>query len=214
MTPKILLASASPRRRELVSRLGVPFEVFAADCDEIVDGSHSPDEYVKILALRKAKAAMAKYREKQKSTSSVATAHKSGEPLPIVIGSDTVVALDGEILGKPRDRDDAITTLMRLSGRAHRVCTGLAVIDGEREIVTCGSADVYFSHLTKADCTSYTDTGEPLDKAGSYGIQGIGGAFVERIDGDYYSIVGLPLAKLRKILEDDFNVRLWQEHIE
>ena len=213
MKPKILLASASPRRRELVSRLGVPFEVFAADCDETVDGSHSPDEYVKILALRKARAAMKKYREQRISGSPDASAREAGEP-PIVIGSDTVVALDGEILGKPRDRDDAITTLMRLSGRAHRVCTGLAVIDGEREIVTCGSADVYFSNLTKADCTSYTDTGEPLDKAGSYGIQGIGGAFVERIDGDYYSIVGLPLAKLRKILEDDFNVRLWQEHIE
>lgn len=210
MKPKILLASASPRRRELVSRLGVPFEVFAADCDETVSGSHSPDEYVKILALRKARAAMAKYLERPKSNPSGATVYTSVEP-PIVIGSDTVVALDGEILGKPRDRDDAINTLLRLSGRAHRVCTGLAVIDGEREIVTSGSADVYFTNLTKADCISYADTGEPLDKAGSYGIQGIGGALVERIDGDYYSIVGLPLAQLKKILETEFDVKLWQE---
>lgn len=210
MKPKILLASASPRRRELVSRLGVPFEVFAADCDETVDGSHSPDEYVRILALRKARAAMAKYLERSKSNLSGATVHTSVEP-PIVIGSDTVVALDGEILGKPRDRDDAINTLLRLSGRAHRVCTGLAVINGEREIVTSGSADVYFTNLTKADCISYADTGEPLDKAGSYGIQGIGGALVERIDGDYYSIVGLPLAQLKKILETEFDVKLWQE---
>ena len=210
MKPKILLASASPRRRELVSRLGVPFEVFAADCDETVDGSHSPDEYVKILALRKARAAMAKYLERPKSNPSGAKVYTSGEP-PIIIGSDTVVALDGEILGKPRDRDDAINTLLRLSGRAHRVCTGLAVIDGKREIVTSGSADVYFANLTKADCISYADTGEPLDKAGSYGIQGIGGALVERIDGDYYSIVGLPLAQLKKILETEFDVKLWQE---
>ncbi len=210
MKPKILLASASPRRRELVSRLGVPFEVFAVDCDETVDGSHSPDEYVRILALRKARAAMAKYLERSNSNPSGATVHTSIEP-PIVIGSDTVVALDGEILGKPRDRDDAINTLLRLSGRAHRVCTGLAVIDGEREIVTSGSADVYFTNLTKADCISYADTGEPLDKAGSYGIQGIGGALVERIDGDYYSIVGLPLAQLKKILETEFDVKLWQE---
>ena len=210
MKPKILLASASPRRRELVSRLGVPFEVFAADCDETVDGSHSPDEYVRILALRKARAAMAKYLERSNSNPSGATVHTSIEP-PIVIGSDTVVALDGEILGKPRDRDDAINTLLRLSGRAHRVCTGLAVIDKEREIVTSGSADVYFTNLTKADCISYADTGEPLDKAGSYGIQGIGGALVERIDGDYYSIVGLPLAQLKKILETEFDVKLWQE---
>lgn len=210
MTPKILLASASPRRRELFSRLGVPFEVFAVDCDETVDGSHSPDEYVKILALRKARAAMEKYREQRISGSPDASAREAVEP-PIVIGSDTVVALDGEILGKPRDRDDAINTLLRLSGRAHRVCTGLAVIDGEREIVTSGSADVYFTNLTKADCISYADTGEPLDKAGSYGIQGIGGALVERIDGDYYSIVGLPLAQLKKILETEFDVKLWQE---
>ena len=210
MKPKILLASASPRRRELVARLGVPFEVFAVDCDETVSGSHSPDEYVKILALRKARAAMAKYLERSKSNPSGATVYTSGEP-PIVIGSDTVVALDGEILGKPRDRDDAINTLLRLSGRAHRVCTGLAVIDKEREIVTSGSADVYFTNLTKADCISYADTGEPLDKAGSYGIQGIGGALVERIDGDYYSIVGLPLAQLKKILETEFDVKLWQE---
>lgn len=210
MTTKILLASASPRRRELVSRLGVPFEVFAADCDETVDGSHSPDEYVKILALRKARAAMAKYLERPNLNPSGATVHTSVEP-PIIIGSDTVVALDGEILGKPRDRDDAINTLLRLSGRAHRVCTGLAVIDKEREIVTSGSADVYFTNLTKADCISYADTGEPLDKAGSYGIQGIGGALVERIDGDYYSIVGLPLAQLKKILETEFDVKLWQE---
>lgn len=210
MKPKILLASASPRRRELVSRLGVPFEVFAVDCDETVDGSHSPDEYVRILALRKARAAMVKYLERSNSNPSGATVHTSIEP-PIVIGSDTVVALDGEILGKPRGRDDAINTLLRLSGRAHRVCTGLAVIDGEREIVTSGSADVYFTNLTKADCISYADTGEPLDKAGSYGIQGIGGALVERIDGDYYSIVGLPLAQLKKILETEFDVKLWQE---
>ena len=188
----------------------MPFEVFAADCDETVDGSHSPDEYVRILALRKARTAMAKYLEQPKSNPSGAKVYTSGEP-PIVIGSDTVVALDGEILGKPRGRDDAINTLLRLSGRVHRVCTGLAVIDGEREIVTSGSADVYFTNLTKADCISYADTGEPLDKAGSYGIQGIGGALVERIDGDYYSIVGLPLAQLKKILETEFDVKLWQE---
>ena len=153
---------------------------------------------------------MEKYREQRISGSPDASAREAGEP-PIIIGSDTVVALDGEILGKPRDRDDAIKTLLRLSGRAHRVCTGLPVIDGEREIVTSGSADVYFTNLTKADCISYADTGEPLDKAGSYGIQGIGGALVERIDGDYYSIVGLPLAQLKKILETEFDVKLWQE---
>lgn len=192
MNAKIILASSSPRRRQLLANLGVEFEVITSDCDESFDPSLPPPEVVKLLAQRKAEAVFAALPPEvlcQKV---------------IVIGADTVVAYGGKIMGKPVDKADAAETLSRLSGKAHRVYTGLALvgISGGKPItaVDASEAKIFFSEISDAEIMRYVDTGEPLDKAGSYGIQGIAGAFVERIDGDYFGTVGLPLCLLRQML--------------
>ena len=181
MEKKIILASGSPRRRELLTQMGLDFEVITSDCDENI-APCAPSEMVRELSKRKAKA--------------VANLH----PGAIVIGADTVDALGNTILGKPKDPEDAVNALLELSGRTHSVCTGMAVIDGENTISEVVETKITFTTLTRKDAENYVATGEPLDKAGSYGIQGRGGVFVERIEGDYYSTVGLPICALRKIL--------------
>ena len=138
----------------------------------------------------------------------------AAHPDAVVIGSDTIVTPDGvKALGKPRDRGDAVRTLTELSGKWHSVCTGIAVIgraadNTSKKIAETVETKVKFLDLTKEECERYADTGEPLDKAGSYGIQGRGGALVEKIDGDYYSVVGLPVSRLRVILRDEFGINL------
>ena len=187
---QLILASGSPRRRELMKMIGADFEVITSDCDERIDGNPAPSDLVGILARRKAPAVFNQH------------------PDAIVIGADTIVCLDGHILGKPRDRSDAIDTLLSLSGREHIVYTGLAVIGSDRAIVDVSATRVEFVPLTRAECERYADTGEPMDKAGSYGIQGRGGMFVSRIDGDYFNVVGLPISRLRSILKDSFGIEL------
>ncbi|MCI8387845.1 MAG: septum formation inhibitor Maf [Clostridiales bacterium] len=190
---KIILASASPRRRELMTMVGAAFEVITADCDENIEGKLTPAEYVSELALRKAKSVL----------------DKCGSPNNmIVIGADTIVCLDGKILGKPKDMADAVNTLLMLSGREHSVFTGLAVVDNSKSVADVTQTRVKFTELTREECERYVATGEPLDKAGSYGIQGIGGMFVERIDGDYFNVVGLPISRLRKLLAEQFDTAL------
>ena len=197
MKRRMVLASKSPRRRELLEMLGAQFEVITSDCDENITGL-APRDLVRELALRKAEAVY----------------ERLNDPDAVVIGSDTIVTPDGvKALGKPRDRSDAVRTLTELSGKWHSVCTGIAVIgrtadNTSKKIAETVETKVKFLDLTKEDCERYADTGEPLDKAGSYGIQGRGGALVEKIDGDYYSVVGLPVSRLRVILRDEFGINL------
>lgn len=182
MEKKIILASGSPRRRELLSQMGLGFEVITSDCDENISGL-TPDKLVCELSRRKA----------------LAVAEKLGFPA-VVIGADTVVADRDRILGKPRSREDAVNTLLSLSGRTHSVFTGVTVTDGVTTLTELSATRVKFTDISRADAEAYADTGEPLDKAGSYGIQGRGGVFVESIEGDFYGVVGLPICRLRAML--------------
>jgi septum formation protein len=194
---KIILASASPRRAELLRSAGIRFEALASEVDEI----RSPRETVSAMVLRlaeaKARAVSAQIREPKEPT--------------IVIGADTAVELDGKAFGKPGSAEVARIMLEKLSGKTHRVVTGLAVIrlaDGvtERAVET---TSVRFASLSEKDIAQYAATGEPLDKAGGYAIQGFAGRFVERVEGCYFNIVGLPLARLYRML-----VELgWDPHV-
>lgn len=180
----IILASSSPRRQELLRNLGIDFVVTPSDAEETFDDGLKPAEVVELLAERKAAA--------------VAHLYQTG----LVIGSDTIVVVEGEILGKPRDRVEARNMLSRLSGREHSVFSGLAVInanDGQRAIGHV-ETKVTMRKITDNEIESYIATGEPMDKAGSYAIQGIGSLFVTRIDGDYFSVVGLPIRLLSEYL--------------
>jgi septum formation protein len=177
---RLILASASPRRRELLSQIGVVFDVDAAHVDEGDDP--------RVNAVEKARAAAARHR---------------GEDA-VVLGADTEVVLDGSVLGKPGGEAHAREMLRRLSGRSHAVVTAYALVDCTtgRELVRSVETDVTFRHLTDDDIDAYVATGEPLDKAGAYGIQGRGAVLVDRVDGDYFNVVGLPLADLAAALRD------------
>ena len=179
----IILASASPRRSELMTLAGFRFDVICADIDEIVPEKALPQEVVMSLALQKAQA--------------VAKDHRKSA----VVGSDTVVALDGKILGKPRSEKEAAEMLRSLSGRIHKVYTGVAIVCGEKVTSFFEETEVEFYPLTDQEILDYVATGEPMDKAGAYGIQGKGALLVEKIDGDFYNIVGLPIGTLNKELE-------------
>jgi septum formation protein len=190
-TSTIILASSSPRRRELLHTLGMPFTVMTSDVDETVSPALPPAEVVEQLSLRKAR--------------EVAGKVNAG----VVIGSDTVVVLDGKILGKPASAADAFAMLSALQGREHTVYSGVAMIDAEsmRTEVAHSSTDVKIRSLTASEINAYIATGEPMDKAGSYAIQGIGATIVERIVGDYFTVVGLPLNLTAQMLTR-FGIRL------
>lgn len=175
---KLILASASPRRRELLSAAGLEFEIAAADIVEKIPDNATPQEAVMALALQKAQATAAEY------------------PDCVVIGADTVVVNDGKILGKPKSEDDAVKMLTELSGRVHTVYTGVALVKGEKVKNFCEATDVEFYSLTESEIRDYVKTGEPMDKAGAYGIQGRGCVLVRRISGDYFNVVGLPVSKV------------------
>lgn len=182
----IILASKSPRRQELLHRMGVEeFTIMESRADETVKEGLSPDQVVRELAARKAEAVL----------------HKA-KPGDIVIAADTIVTLEGTILGKPTDESDAFQMLSMLSGVRHQVYTGLAVYQGDVRIVEHECTSVCFRELSGAEIEGYIATGEPMDKAGGYGIQGRGSLFVERIDGDYFNVVGLPICRLGRILAD------------
>ncbi len=180
----IILASASPRRRELLRNMGIDdFLIRPTDREEPCDPSLSPGQAVEKIALGKCRAA--------------ALSASAGD---IVIAADTLVFLDGKPLGKPRDSRDAARMLSALSGREHHVITGMAVISQGTEQSCAVSTAVRFLPLTEAQIDWYVSTGEPLDKAGAYGIQGLGGMLIDSIDGDYYNVVGLPVARLAGML--------------
>ena len=187
---KFVLASKSPRRKELLTNIGMTFEVIESQFDETtVSKDLSPEMYVKELAMYKA---MSLLKQVQKDT--------------LVIGADTVVVLGDKILGKPIDKYDAMNMLCELSGRVHSVYTGICVSrsNDAKTVATCVKTDVYFKKLTAQEIEYYVDNYAPFDKAGSYGIQEYAGVFVERIDGDYFNIVGLPVCKLNQIINDEF----------
>ncbi|MDD6727743.1 MAG: Maf family protein [Eubacteriales bacterium] len=178
----LVLASKSPRRRELLSLITPDFEIKTADADETLPEGISPDKAVEYLSKIKAEP------------------FKNDDD--IVIGADTVVAVDGKILGKPADRADAFSMLKALSGREHSVFTGVTVIKGSKAETFSVETKVKFYPLTDEEIESYLDTGEPFDKAGGYGIQGKGALLVESICGDYFNVVGLPVSRLSRALKE------------
>jgi septum formation protein len=182
--PDLFLASASPRRADLLRTLGLTFTVRAADVDESVRTGEDPAAYVERVARAKAAAVAAQ------------------EPAAVVVAADTTVVVDGRILGKPTDAADARTTLRALAGRTHEVLTAVVAAGGERTASAVARTEVRFAPMTDAELDWYVATGEPLDKAGAYGIQGAGGLFVERIDGSYHNVVGLPLDVLATAIAD------------
>ncbi|MGM9615760.1 MAG: Maf family protein [Oscillospiraceae bacterium] len=179
----LILASASPRRRELLGIFGKPFVIDPASGPENPPAGASPEETVRALAAAKAQETAARH------------------PGDLVIGADTIVELDGMILGKPADRDDAFHMLRALSGREHRVFTGVALACGDELRCEAEMTRVFFRELSDREIWAYIDSGEPMDKAGAYGYQGLAGLFVERIEGDFFNVVGLPLCRLGRMLE-------------
>ena len=182
--PRMVLASQSPRRRELLTLVGIPHEVRPADIDETLYPGESAEGHSERLAREKAQAIAAR------------------EPGAVVIGSDTIVVVDGDILGKPRDAGEARRMLARLSGRSHTVFTAVAVARGERVAAGVERVGVTFRAIAPWEIDAYVATGEPMDKAGAYGIQGFGATIVERVEGDYFAVMGLPLVRLVRLLAD------------
>ena len=181
----IILASQSPRRRELLERMGLPFRIITPDIDERMERALPPGELVAAISAEKAGAVAAQ-----------------AGPDAVVIAADTVVALDGAVLGKPADESDAARMLSALSGRTHQVFTGLTVACGADVRTVSEETAVTFRPLTAEEIAAYVRTGEPMDKAGAYGIQGLGALFVEGIRGDYCNVMGLPLFLLGRMLSD------------
>ncbi len=180
----MILASGSARRRELMELAGYDFTVHVSDADEASD-TLDPALLVCELALKKARAVQ----------------EEIGEPC-VVVGADTVVVLDGRIIGKPKSKDDAFSILKSLSGRTHTVYTGLCVLRGADEPFThCDTTNVTFSQLSDEEIYAYIETGEPMDKAGAYGVQGVGCVFVARVEGCYFTVIGLPMPTLYTALK-------------
>ena len=181
---ELILASKSPRRRALLEQMGVrSFRVVTPDIDEHMDRDLPPAELVRQISEEKARAVAAQVG-----------------PDAIVIAADTVVALDGAVLGKPADQEEAFRMLSILSGCRHQVYTGLTVLRGEQVYSVWEETAVTFRSLTGEEIEAYIDTGEPMDKAGAYGIQGYGALLIEGISGDYYNVMGLPVCRLGQIL--------------
>ncbi|MDX2185266.1 MAG: Maf family protein [Gemmatimonadaceae bacterium] len=181
--PDVILASASPRRRELLTRIGVAHVVAPADVDESVQPGERPAAYVERLARAKAAALAAK------------------APTRVIVAADTTVVLDDDILGKPTGPDDARAMLRRLVGRTHQVLTAVAVQRGAEVAAAVDVVDVRMRHVPESVIADYVATGEPLDKAGAYGIQGYGGVLVEGITGDFFAVMGLGLATTVRLLD-------------
>ncbi|HZJ77231.1 MAG TPA: Maf family protein [Clostridia bacterium] len=179
----IILASASPRRKEILENAGLEFSVCVAEIDETVEENLSAEKTAIKLAEKKA--------------STVAKSY----PNHIVLGVDTVVAVEDKILGKPKSEEDAVSMLKTLSGREHFVCTGVCIISKTTKKSFCQKTKVKFYNLTDEEIREYVKTGEPMDKAGAYGIQGKGCVFVQGIEGDYFNVVGLPVARTVKELK-------------
>lgn len=190
----LYLASSSPRRRELLTQIGVPFTAVSADIDETPLDHETPSAYVERLARGKAEAGR--------------RAVEIGVE-GCVLGADTAVVLDGRILGKPLDQADSLSMLLSLSGREHEVLTAIAVLDGQRCESRVVRSRVRFRSITEQEAIAYWASGEPRDKAGGYGIQGLGAVFVAGLEGSYSAVVGLPLCETFELL-GHFGIPCWQ----
>ena len=185
----LILASASPRRRELLSLFGIPFTVRVADIDEAMDPTKSPCDEVARVSCRKALAV-------------------ERGPEDVVVAADTIVVCAGRVLGKPHSREEAVAMLQLLSGREHQVMTGCTVLCGDRRETFTEVTDLTFRPLSEAEIRRYVASGEPMDKAGAYGIQGGAALFCPGIRGDYYNVMGLPVCRLGTVLGQMIN---WEE---
>lgn len=190
---EIILASASPRRKEILQNTKLKFEIEKSDIEEIILENESPEDMVVRLAYEKAFDVAKKNKDK------------------LVIGADTIVALDNEVLGKPKDKKEAYQMIKRLSNKTHKVITGISLINLKENkvikdyVVSC----VTFKDLSEDSIKDYINTNESLDKAGAYGIQGYGALLVKTIQGDYFNIVGLPISRLSDLLKDHFDINLF-----
>jgi len=182
--PRVILASSSPRRHDLLELIGIRHEVIPANIDESIRGRESPTKHAERLAREKAGAIA------------------SRDPESVAIGADTIVLIDKKILGKPANSVDAGTMLRLLSGRVHTVVTAVAVARGGKVCSGVEEVSVKFRKLSDDEIDAYIATGEPMDKAGAYGIQGFGATIVERIEGDYFAVMGLPLVRLVSLLRE------------
>ncbi len=201
MINKIILASSSPRRKEILENLHLPFTIVSPDCDEDVDAALPPEEYVSELAVKKGRAAIEKMKKTKMSTEDA-----------LVISCDTVVYFpEGDIIiGKPKDEREAALTLGLLSDSWHSVYSGLCLICGDKEYCQTDLTRVKFRNIEDKQIEEYLATGEPFGKAGSYAAQMLGSAFVERIDGDFFNVVGLPVALLCSMLKVCFHTDVFE----
>jgi septum formation protein len=191
-----ILASKSPRRKEILENIGLPFTVVTADADETCHET-DPCEYVKVLALRKGEAVLDTLRQSGKLTADT-----------VVIASDTVVALEDEILGKPRDTADAERMLRAFSGKAHRVISGVALLTDQKRVACAEVTRVLFDTIPECEIKQYVATDEPYDKAGAYAIQGFASLWITGIEGDYFNVVGFPLKRFADLLLQEFGISL------
>ena len=180
---KIVLASQSPRRRQLLGQMGLEFTTQSPEIDEAAFQGRDARDLVQILSREKARWIAGQV-----------------DPETLVIGADTVVVRDGEILGKPKGEEEARAMLASLAGRPHQVCTGVTVCRGDKVLTQVEETQVTFRPLTDQEIRQYVSTGEPMDKAGAYGIQGLGALLVQRLEGDYFNVMGLPLCRLGRML--------------
>ena len=187
----LILASASPRRQELLRVFGCPFTVRAADIDETMDPDKAPFDEVARVSRQKAQAIAAGQDD-------------------VIIAADTIVVCCGKVLGNPKDAQDARRMLSLLSGRDHQVMTGCTVMRGSRAVTFTEVTDLHFRPLLPQEIRRYILTGEPMDKAGAYGIQGGGALFCQRMEGDYYNVMGLPLCRLGQVLRD-MAPEIWED---
>jgi len=185
MSSHLILASNSPRRRDLLRLAGIPFEAIASNVEERVGPGESPEQYVRRLALEKAE-------------------NVAGRVTPgaYVLGADTEVEVDGQVLGKPESPEDAARMMTLLSGRAHRVITGICLLGPATRLQETVTTLVVFTPLTDSEIAEYAHSGEPMDKAGGYAIQGLAAKFVERIEGCYFNVMGLPVAAVYRLLKE------------
>lgn len=188
---ELILASGSPRRSELLNQIGLTFSVHPADVDETLDPDWTPAEAVERLSAHKAEAVAQRFPDR------------------LILAADTVVSLEGDIMGKPLTPQGAFAMLTALSGRTHEVFTGLTLRQGDRVVTVSERTAVTFRPLTAEEISAYIATGEPMDKAGAYGIQGRGALFITGIEGDYFNVMGLPLCRLGQLLEKDFGLDLF-----
>ena len=207
----LVLASGSPRRKELLSQLGYEFSVLVTDVEECKHAQETAEEYVKRLSLDKALAALSLLAtnpsEKQHVASGSDTVVVGSDAISldsetVVLGSDTVVVSQGQVLEKPADFSDSKRMLTQLADGRHQVMTAVSVVSEEKQKTEIVITDVWFKPLSEKEIEQYWQTGEPCDKAGSYGIQGLGGRFVTRIEGSYYAVVGLPLFETDQLLQE------------